>query len=141
MKKVGVFYWSNTGNTEEMAEAVAQGAREAGAAVDVLDFEELTPEKAADYDALALGCPAMGVDQLEEGVVRPAWDEAKASLAGKKAVLFGSYGWGGGIWLRNWEKEAREAGLVLAASGLAIQDAIDEAGEQACQRLGRALVI
>ncbi len=139
MSKVAVVFWSGTGNTEAMANAVADGAKAAGADVDVLGFGDLTADAAASYDALALGCPAMGAEQLEEGEVQPAWDDVRGALAGKKVALFGSYGWGDGEWLRTWEDEARESGAVIAADSLAVNGEPDDDGIADCEALGKAL--
>ena len=98
MNKIAVVYWSGTGNTEMMAKAVAEGAAEKGAAVDVLTPSEFGSDKMDQYDAVAFGCPAMGAEVLEEGEFQPMFDDCCAKLNGKKIGLFGSWGWGGG-WL------------------------------------------
>ena len=75
MSKLAVIYWSGTGNTKAMAEAVAEGAKGAGAEVALLNVSETTADAAASYDKLALGCSAMGDEVLEEaefGTVFPA---------------------------------------------------------------------
>ncbi len=104
MKKVAVVYWSGTGNTEKMAELVAQGAKDKGAEVDTMTCSEFTPDKVSNYDGIAFGCPSMGAEVLEEEF-QPMWDRVKESLEGKSIVLFGSYDWGDGEWMRNWEEE------------------------------------
>ncbi len=106
MSKTAVVYWSNTGNTEAMAEEVAKGAREAGAAADVFSVSEFDPSKLSEYTGIAFGCPAMGSENLEDSEFEPVWDSVKNSLEGKKVVLFGSYGWGDGEWMRNWKEAA-----------------------------------
>ena len=99
--KVAVVYWSQTGNTEAMANKVAEGARNAGAEVDLLTAAEFTSAK--DYDAVAFGCPAMGAEELESDEFEPMYTAAESELAGKKVGLFGSYGWGDGEWMRTWQ--------------------------------------
>ena len=66
MNRIAVIYWSGTGNTQMMAEAVAQGAKDAGAEVTLLSVSDTDAAAASSYDALALGCPAMGGEVLEE---------------------------------------------------------------------------
>ena len=97
MSKVAVVYWSGTGNTAAMAEAVAQGARGAGASVNVFNLDESAfgGANVAEYDAIAFGCPAMGAEELEDGTFLPAFESCEGELSGKKIGLFGSYGWGG----------------------------------------------
>ena len=92
MSKVAVIYWSGTGNTEAMANAVAEGAKAAGASVDLMTCAEVTGVDG--YDAVALGCPAMGMEELEDGEFQPMLESIEPSLPGRKVVLFGSYDWG-----------------------------------------------
>ena len=139
MSKVAVVFWSGTGNTEAMAKAVAEGAQEKGAEVSVMGPSDFGASVVAKYDGIAFGCPAMGAEQLEEAEYQPMWDEVKGELSGKKIVLFGSYGWGDGEWIRLWEDEAKEAGAVLAADSLMINGAPDDEGEADCKAIGAAL--
>ena len=139
MSKVAVVFWSGTGNTEAMANAVAAGAEEKGAEVTSMGPADFSAAAAAGYDAVAFGCPAMGAEQLEEAEFQPMWDEVKGELSGKKVALFGSYGWGDGEWMRLWEDEARDAGANLVADGLMINGAPDDDGEADCKSLGVAL--
>ena len=106
MSKVAIVYWSGTGNTAAMANAIADGAKGAGCEVDMYVASEFDASKVADYSAIAFGCPAMGAEQLEEMDFEPMWDGVKDSLDGKKVFLFGSYGWGDGEWMRSWESSA-----------------------------------
>ena len=139
MEKIAVIYWSGTGNTEMMAQYVAEGAKAAGAEVDVFSVSDIAQDKLAEYGRFALGCPAMGAEELEDSEFQPFYDAAKPSLSGKKVALFGSYGWGGGEWMNPWKADAEAAGLVLVAEPLAIENAPDDAGKTACQELGKAL--
>ena len=140
MSKVAVIYWTGTGNTGAMAEAVAEGARSAGAEVSLLPVAETSPAEAAAYDRLALGCPAMGAEVLEEGEFEPFFEALSASLSGKRVALFGSYGWGDGQWMRDWYDRAAAAGAVLQGSeGLICNEAPDEDALASCRALGRAL--
>ena len=95
--KTAVIYWSGTGNTEAMAKAVAEGA-----GAELFTVSEFSGN-VEDYDAIAFGCPAMGAEMLEEGEFDPFFTEIESRLSGKKVGLFGSYGWGDGEWMRNWE--------------------------------------
>ena len=109
MSKVAVVYWSSTGNTEAMANAVVDGAKEKGADVTLYECADFRPELVADYDAIAFGCPAMGDEVLEEDEFEPMFDGCKDALKDKKIALFGSYGWGDGEWMRNWEERDRKS--------------------------------
>ena len=105
--KTAVIYWSGTGNTEAMAKAVAEGAN-----AELFTVSEFGGN-ITDYDAFAFGCPAMGAEVLEEDEFEPFFTSAEGSLSGKKVLLFGSYGWGDGEWMRNWYDRTKAAGAVL----------------------------
>ena len=140
MSKIAVIYWSGTGNTEAMAAAVAEGARGAGAEVDLFQVSEITPDAAAEYGALALGCPAMGAEQLEEGEFEPFFAALESRLSGKKVALFGSYSWDDGQWMRDWYERAQSDGANLVGDeGLACYEAPDADCLAACKALGAEL--
>ena len=139
MSKIAVVYWSATGNTEEMAKAVAQGARGAGAACDLLTCDQMDAEKAKQYDALIFGCPAMGAEALEEDEFAPMFSAVKSALPGRKVALFGSYGWGGGEWMQTWEADCADAGIQLAHESVICCEAPDDEAVAACKALGAAL--
>ncbi len=137
MSKVAVIYWSGTGNTEAMANAVAEGAKAAGAEVDLLTCADVSGTDG--YDAVALGCPAMGSEELEDGEFQPMLENIEPSLPGKKVALFGSYDWGTGEWLENWEARCAEKGIALAAESVKANNAPDDAALAACRALGAAI--
>ncbi|MBR0408762.1 MAG: flavodoxin [Clostridia bacterium] len=138
MSKLAVIYWSGTGNTEAMANAVADGAKEKGAAVDLLACADVGD--ISGYDAVALGCPAMGAEELEDGEFLPMLESIEGALPGKKVALFGSYGWGDGEWMRTWEGRCAEKGITLAADSVIVNEAPDDEGIAKCKALGAALV-
>ena len=140
MSKVAVVYWSGTGNTEAMANAVADGAKKAGAEAELLGCSDFTAAKVAEYDAIAFGCPAMGAEVLEESEFEPMFEACKGALDGKKIALFGSYGWGDGEWMRKWEKTCKKAGAVFACDFVICNDAPDDDAVEKCRGLGKALV-
>ena len=139
MRKVAVCYWSGTGNTEAMAEAVAAGIRQAGAEAELFTPADVTGDTVDGFDAIAFGCPAMGAEVLEEDEFQPMFDQYQSKLSGKKIALFGSYGWGDGEWMRSWEETCRNCGAVLACDSVICQEAPDEEAQADCHRLGAAL--
>lgn len=140
MNQIAVIYWSGTGNTESMAHSVADGIAKAGKEAVLKQVSEISAADAAAYDALALGCPAMGDEVLEEGEFEPFFSELEGSLSGKKIALFGSYGWGDGQWMRDWQDRVTAAGAVLCGGeGLIVQNAPDSDGISQCEELGAAL--
>ena len=140
MNQIAVVYWSGTGNTEAMARAVAQGAESAGAAVTLKTVSEITAAEAASFPVLALGCPAMGDEVLEEGEFEPFFSELENSLSGKRVALFGSYGWGDGQWMRDWQDRVTGAGASLCGGeGLIVQNTPEADGLSQCEALGASL--
>ena len=139
MNKIAVVYWSGTGNTEAMAEAVRAGAEEKGAEAAVFAPSDFSADLAGTFDAIAFGCPAMGAEVLEEEEFQPMFDAVKGSLGGKAVALFGSYGWGGGEWMRAWEDDCAASGVQLAAESVICEEAPDDAALAACRALGAAL--
>ena len=136
MSKLAIIYWSGTGNTEAMAKAVQKGAGVSAQLFSVADFDAA---KAGAFDAFALGCPAMGSEALEDSEFEPLFEAIKGDLAGKKVALFGSYGWGDGEWMRNWEDACAEAGITLAVDSVICNEAPDDEAVDACKALGAAL--
>ena len=132
-------YWSGTGNTEAMASAVAEGAKNAGAEVSLFTAAEFSAGMMDDFDAIAFGCPSMGAEQLEETEFEPMFDDCRAKLSGKKLGLFGSYGWGDGEWMREWEENCRSAGADLVSEGVICMEAPDDEAEENCRDLGASL--
>ena len=139
MSKIAVVYWSSTGNTQAMAEAVLAGAKENGAEADLFTASEFDVSKMDAYDAVAFGCPAMGAEVLEEDEFQPMFDSVEGKLGGKKIGLFGSYGWGDGEWMRDWEETCRTAGAVLVDDGVICNEAPDDEAVENSKALGRAL--
>ena len=139
MSKVAVVYWSGTGNTEAMAKAVEEGINGAGAEAVVVSPSAFDGSKVSEFDAIAFGCPAMGNEVLEEGEFDPMFTGIESSLSGKKIALFGSYGWGDGQWMRDWEDRCKNAGAVLACESVLANDDPDDSAVAACKALGAAL--
>ena len=132
--KTAVIYWSGTGNTEQMAMAVAEGA-----GADLFKVSEFNG-KIADYDRIALGCPAMGAEELEETEFEPFFASIEGELSGKTVGLFGSYGWGDGEWMCSWVDRATGAGAtVLDGEGLMANEAPSDEALEKCKAFGARL--
>ena len=139
MSKVAIVFWSRTGNTAQMAQAISDGASVAGAETVLINASDFKPEDMDEYDAIALGCPAMGAEVLEETEFQPMFDSIESSLSGRKIALFGSYGWGDGEWMRQWEAQVRSAGALLVADPVTSHEAPDDNVLYECRALGRSL--
>ena len=135
MSKVAVVFWSATGNTETMANCVAEGANGT-----IVPCSEMNAAKLAEFDAVAFGCPAMGAEQLEESEFEPMFSDLEGSLNGKKIALFGSYGWGDGQWMRDGCERVKEDGEQLFSDeGLICNETTDDDAQAACRKLGADL--
>ena len=133
MSKVAVVYWSSTGNTETMAKAVCEGVNGKGAESVLVEASSLSASDVDLYDAIAFGCPAMGAE------IEPMFTDCESKLSGKKIALFGSYGWGSGEWMADWEERCKNDGAQLAIDSVICQEAPDDEAVEKCKELGAAL--
>ena len=139
MSKIAVVYWSGTGNTEAMAFAVAEGAKEKGAEATLFTASEFPAGQTGSYEAIAFGCPSMGSEQLEESEFEPMFTACESDLRGKNIALFGSYGWGDGEWMRSWEERCGGDGANLVCESVICCETPDDEALAACRALGAAL--
>ncbi len=140
MSKLAVVYWSGTGNTESMAKAVVDGAKSKGADVSLFYASEFNADQLDDFDAIAFGCPSMGAEQLKETEFEPMFADCESRLNNKKIALFGSYGWGGGEWMHDWESRCKDNGAILACDSVICNESPDDDALSACRELGKSLV-
>lgn len=140
MDKIYVVYWSQSGNTQAMAEAVGKGITDAGKEAVVVSVGEVSTDELKSAKCFALGCPAMGAETLEETEMEPFVDEVEGFAAGKTIALFGSYGWGDGQWMRDWVDRMNGCGAnVLNGEGLICHETPDDAALAECEAFGRQL--
>lgn len=140
MNKVLIAYWSSSGNTETMAKAIAEGAKNAGAEVALKTVGEVSPDMVKAAGSLAFGCPAMGDEVLEETDVEPFISKLTAAeLEGKPLGLFGSYDWGDGQWMRDWVNRMKGVGAQVDGEGIIANLVPDEAALTQCRELGKRL--
>ena len=140
MSKISVVYWSGTGNTESMANAIAKGIKEAGKEAVCVSVSDASLDDLKQQAVFALGCPASGADELEETEMDPFVTEVETFASGKQIALFGSYGWGDGQWMRDWENRMKAAGAtVVNGEGLICNEAPDDKVISACETLGAQL--
>lgn len=137
---VSVVYWSGTGNTQAMAEAVAEGIRDGGADAVLMEVGNADVAALAEEKAFALGCPSMGAEQLEESEMEPFVEALEPLVSGKTILLFGSYGWGDGEWMRDWADRMKNAGAVLIREeGIITNEAPDDEALEECRAAGKEL--
>lgn len=137
MSKTVVIYWSGTGNTEEMAQAVLEGAKGVNPETKMYNVLDISATEALNYDTLILGCPSMGDEVLEESEFEPFFSEIEPNLSGKNVALFGSFGWGVGQWMKDWEDRVNSAKARLVnGEGLIVNGQPDEDAKARCAELG-----
>lgn len=140
MSNIQVVFWSQSGNTEAMANAVADGIRKAGKEADVVFVGDASIDELKSAKVFALGCPAMGAEVLEEGEMEPFVSDLEMSVSGKTIGLFGSYGWGDGQWMRDWVDRMTSAGAtVVDGEGVICMGAPDADATAQCGALGARL--
>ena len=141
MKEIMVAYWSGTGNTAAMAAILGKGIQDGGATAKVVSVEDIKADDLKDYPVFALGCPSMGNETLEETYMEDFVTEVESFASGKKIGLFGSYGWGDGQWMRDWEERMKAAGAeIVGGEGVICMEAPDDEAIAACEKLGSQLV-
>lgn len=140
MSKIKVVFWTGSGNTEAMANAIVEGINGAGKEGESVFVTDITPGDLAKDTVYALGCPAMGAEVLEENDMEPFVTALESEVAGKNIALFGSYGWGDGEWMREWVSRMTAAGAtIVGGEGLMVHEVPDEDALEECKALGTQL--
>lgn len=135
MNQIAIVYWSGTGNTEKMAQAIADGIRTKEQNITIKPVDSWTEEELSGYSKILFGCPSMGAEVLEETEFEPFFSSIEHCLSGKKIGLFGSYGWGDGQWMRDWEKRVGVCS-DLFEEGLIVNEEPDHSGLEECKSFG-----
>lgn len=139
MSKIAVVYWSGTGNTEAMANAIAERLQEKSCEIDLIIAGDFAPADIDKYDGFAFGCPAMGSEELEDGEFEPMFESVEDKLADKPVAIFGSYEWNDGQWMEDWQERCKDHGINLVADGLAVYGCPEDDDVEKCQDLAEAL--
>ena len=140
MSKVSIVYWSGTGNTAMMAGSIADGVAAAGGEAALLTVGQASVAALKDASVIALGCPSMGAEQLEETQMEPFMCELDGVIAGKQIALFGSYGWGNQEWMRDWEDRIVADGATgVNGEGIAVNGTPGPDAEDELKALGQTL--
>ncbi|MDR2344948.1 MAG: flavodoxin [Planctomycetaceae bacterium] len=137
--KVSIIYWSGTGNTETMANLIKEGAETTGANVSIKPVSEANEADITDADFAFLGCPSMGDETLEESEFEPFIEKIEKNIKGKKIGLFGSYGWGSGLWMDNWTERMKNAGAELINESLIVNETPSGADIDKCKNFGKSV--
>jgi flavodoxin short chain len=139
MKKIGVIYWSNMGNVEVLANHIADGAKKAGAQVDIKLVNAIKPDEITKYDAIALGSPSMDNNRIEQQEMEPFIKEIRLLAPNNMpVVLFGSYGWDNGKFMVDWVERMKEEKFDVKGS-IAVKEAPTEKQIKEAEDLGKLL--
>lgn len=140
MNKINIIYWTQSGNTQSMAETIAKGITENGGDANIVEVSAATTEMVSEANTFALGCPAMGAEVLEESEMEPFVSSIEDKVNGKEILLFGSYGWGDGQWMRDWEERLKNAGAtIIGDEEIICMDAPDDETIDKCIEAGKKL--
>ncbi len=134
MSGIAVLYWSGSGNTEKMAQLIAQGA-----GVTSKHVADATRDDLRDASLIAFGSPALGDEGIDETEMAPFLASVGDVLGDKKIVLFGSYGWGNGAWLERWKETLSKSGLHVLDDHLAIHEAPEGESVTKCVDFGKKI--
>lgn len=134
-----IVYWSGTGNTEKMATLIAEGITQGGKVVEVINVSDGNENIFNDEELIILGCPSMGDEVLEEGDFEPFIESISSKISGKKVALFGSYGWGDGKWMRDWEEKMISYGCQSVVDPLTVENEPEGSSEDECIKFGKTL--
>lgn len=141
MSKILVAYCSRTGNTEKMANAVAEGAkRVSGTQVILKKAQDVLIDEAASADGFAFGSPTYFGHMA--GLLQNLLEEAyisKSEFSGKPFVAFASGGGGPVQGLESIEGICRAVGLSKHAEGVTSSGPPSDAVLESCHKLGEAI--
>ncbi|OOB79027.1 MAG: flavodoxin [Epulopiscium sp. Nele67-Bin002] len=135
---IAVIYWSGTGNTKEMAELIVKGIGGADEVV-LKEVAKASTDDVVNADKVVLGCPAMGAENLEEDEMEPFVESIEELVAGKKLALFGSYDWGDGEWMQEWQSRMADKGAVMIAEGLIVNGTPEDDSADLCVNYGKTV--
>ncbi|RHW63239.1 flavodoxin [Clostridium botulinum] len=135
-----IIYWSQTGNTEKMANLILEGIESEGEKAELVEVSSVSLNDVKNEKILILGCPASGAEELEESEMEPFIKSLEGNMQGKKVALFGSWGWGNGEWMTEWEKKMESFGAILISEGLTVQEYPEGENEGKCISFGKLIV-
>lgn len=140
MKKVSIIYWSNGGNVEVIANAIAEGAAlEDNAHVDIKHVVDASIDDVLEADAIALGSPAMIGDEIEEHDMKPFVEKLKeVKIKDKPLILFGSSGWRDEDFIYKWESSMTDSGFNVMGK-LVVKDSLSDEELHKAKKLGETL--
>ena len=134
-----VIYWSQTGNTQKMAELIAKGIEEGGKKAELVELDNISIDDLNDEKVIILGSPASGTEELEETQVEPFVQSLEGKIQGKKVALFGSWGWGEGEYLTNVEERIKSDGGEIVGESLSVMESPEGEDEAKCVEFGKLI--
>lgn len=139
MAKLNIIYFSSTGNTEQIATFIEEGAKAAGAEAEMISVD-VADESSVDSDFVAFGSPATGSEEVAQEILDYI-ESVKDKLAGKRVGLFGSNDWGEGDFMSMWIQELDKEDISVVGEGCIINLAPDDDEKiEKCKEYGKAIV-
>ena len=139
MPKILVLYYSQTGNTEKMAKAVAEGAKTVQGTEVELNYH-VTPETLNNFDAIIVGAPTYHHNMTSD--MKKLFEETAAkgiNLKGKIGAAFGSYGWSGEAPRLVIEIMKNKFEMQVTEPPLLIRYTPDQTGLEKCREFGKRI--
>jgi len=134
-----IIYFSQGGNTEKMGNLIIEGIETEGKKAELLEVSSASVDAVKNEEILILGCSACGVEELDESEMEPFVKSLEGNIQGKKVALFGSWGWGNGEWMTEWENRMESYGATLISEGLTVQEYPKDEDEDKCISFGKLI--
>ncbi len=140
MSKIGIVFYSGTGKTRKLVEVFEKAAQEAGAAVSKYRVsDEVDVEDVFSSDVVALACSACGDEVIEQHFFKPFMENNKERFNGKKVYIFGTYGWGNGVFADAWREQIEGFGATIADMPVLVNETANEMEIEQLEMIARKL--
>jgi len=143
MSKIMMVYASMSGNTEEIAQAIAEGVQEGGAEVEIKEVTEVTAKELEQFDGILLGSYTWGDGELPDEFLDFYDDMDGVDLSGKIAGVFGS---GDHAYIHFCaavdllQEKLVQLGARLVQEGIKIEHSPSGDEKQLCKEFGKTFV-
>jgi flavorubredoxin len=139
MAKVLIVYATRTGETQNIAELIAEGIRFGGHQAQAASVKEIKNEADLNgYDGYVFGSATYHGEMLQ-GMKTFLFLAENADLQGKAGGAFGSYGWSGEANDRIFETMKHILKMDLVGDTLRLKSSSLDGGMQMAQDYGRAI--
>lgn len=138
--KVSIAYYSETGNTQQLADILANSLSDLGAEVYKAAVSDVENEQFLSGDLLIFATPASGAEEIDQLEMQAFIDDIASQLSGRKIFLCGTYGWGDGEYMQAWSEAMQNLGCELVHEPFVCLEAPDEDAESKIAEIAKELV-